>query len=105
MCHKLRAKPSWHDSVPMRKGPTYKTVTIYDRAARYRPLLKSVADRILGDDGKAVVAVENCLHSRASESAFDCESAFRGWLVRVVMDEAFGILHGISVPKRGRTRE
>jgi hypothetical protein len=75
------------------EGPADKTVALYDRAARYRPLLESVADRILGDSVKAEVAVENCLHSAASESAPDSEGAFRGWLVRLAIDAAFAILH------------
>jgi DNA-directed RNA polymerase specialized sigma24 family protein len=102
VCHKLEAKPRWDERVPVCKGPADKTEALYDRAARYRPLLQCVASRILGDSEKAEVAVENCLHS-ASESAFDCEGAFRGWLVRLAMDEAFAILHRTSVLERRRT--
>jgi hypothetical protein len=105
VCRKLEAKPRWQESVPVRKGPADNTGTLYDRAERYRPLLKCVADRILDDAEKAAVAVENCLHSAASESTLDCEGTFRGWLVRLAMDEAFAILHGISVPRRRRTGE
>jgi hypothetical protein len=100
VCRKLEAKPRWHESVPLRKGPADKTVALYDSAARYRPLLESVADRILGESGKAEVAVENCLHAAASESAPDCEGAFRGWLVRLAMDEALAILHGTPPDSR-----
>ena len=99
MCRRLEVKPRWDESVPMRKGPADKTVALYDRAARYRRLLECVADRILGDSEKAIVAVENCLRSAASESAPDCEGAFRGWLVRLAIDGACAILHGTSVPE------
>jgi DNA-directed RNA polymerase specialized sigma24 family protein len=75
------------------KSLSGETKALYDRAARYRPLLECVADRILGDSEKAKATVEKCLRSAASESALDCESAFRGWLVRLVMNQAFAILH------------
>ena len=93
VCRKLEAKSRWHERVPLRKGLADKAVVLYDRAARYRPLLASVADRILGESGKAEFAVENCLHSAASKSAPGCEGAFRGWLVRLAIDEALAILH------------
>jgi hypothetical protein len=100
-CRKLEAKPRWHESVSLRKDPTDKTVSLYERAVRYRPLLESVADRILGESGKAKVAVENCLHSAASESAPDCEGAFRAWLVRLAIDEALAILHATRAKNVG----
>jgi len=96
---KLEAKPQLHESVPVCKGPADKTVAPYDRAARYRRLLQCVAERVLDDYEKAEVVVRNCLHL-TFESAPDCEGAFRAWLVRLVVDEAFTFLHAT----RGRER-
>jgi hypothetical protein len=99
---KLEAKPQLHESVPVCKGPADKTVALYDRAARYRPLLQCIADRILDDYEKAEVVVNNCLHL-TFESAPDCEGAFRVWLVRLAVDEAFAILHATRDRERRHT--
>jgi DNA-directed RNA polymerase specialized sigma24 family protein len=97
---KSEGKPPQHERIHVCKGPPDKTVAPYDRAARYRPLLQSVAERILGDRERAEVAVEHCLYSACtSSSALDCEGAFRSWLVRLAMDGAFSILHGTSVER------
>jgi DNA-directed RNA polymerase specialized sigma24 family protein len=68
------------------------------RATRYRRLLYFVADRVLGDPDRAAIAVDNCLYSAAQHvAAFDCEGAFRSWLVRLAIDESLAILHGRTI--------
>jgi hypothetical protein len=61
--------------------------------SRYRPILTLIAYRVLCDDEKAEVAVQNCIRI-ASDTApqFDHEGAFRSWLARVLIDEAVIIL-------------
>jgi len=87
-----------HEAVPVSKDPVQDWVSLYVRAARYRRLLYFVADRVLGNPDKAVIAVENCLNSAAQKvTAFDREGAFRSWLVRLAIDEALAILHGRRV--------
>ena len=52
-----------------------------------------IACRILDDPEQAKKAVENCWHSAAARSPhFENEGAFRGWLVRVLIDEALLLL-------------
>jgi hypothetical protein len=61
---------------------------------RYRQMLYFVADKMLGNYKDANDAVERCLVSASTQiPAFECEGAFRSWLVRVLMDEASLILH------------
>jgi len=61
--------------------------------SRYRGILFLIAYRVLCDDEKAEVAVQNCIRV-ASDTApqFDHEGAFRSWLARVLIDEAVIIL-------------
>jgi len=88
------ANPIWKDSADNR-------MSSYVRASRYRGLLHFVAYRVLGDSDRADIAVENCLFSVSHRiTVFDCEGAFRSWLIRVVIDEALAILHGRSIPER-----
>lgn|ERR1700722_19909536 len=58
----------------------------------YRPLLYSLARRLLGDKPGAENALENCWR-RASRNQpkFKYEGAFRSWLARVLIDEALAI--------------
>jgi DNA-directed RNA polymerase specialized sigma24 family protein len=52
-------------------------------------LLHFIACRILDDPEQAKKAVENCWHSASARAPhFEHEGAFRGWLVRVLIDEA-----------------
>lgn len=61
---------------------------------RYRRLLHFIADHVLGNPNKAAICVDNCLYRAAQHvAAFNCEGAFRSWLVRLVIDEALMILH------------
>jgi len=58
---------------------------------------------VLGSPDRAAIAVENCLFSACHYvPAFDCEGAFRSWLVRLAIDEALAILHGRSIPEHRR---
>jgi DNA-directed RNA polymerase specialized sigma24 family protein len=62
------------------------------RFARYRRLLHFVAIRVLGDAQRADEAFGNCWHSASrNPPRFEDEGAFPGWLVRVLIDEAFAI--------------
>ena len=63
------------------------------RFSRYRPLLYSLACRVLGDIQGAENAVENCWQTASrNPPEFDYEGAFRVWLARVLIDEALAIL-------------
>jgi DNA-directed RNA polymerase specialized sigma24 family protein len=72
-------------------------------AERYRRLLHFVAHRVLGNPDEATIAVDNCLYGAARHvTTFDCEGAFRSWLVRLVIDEALTIRHGITTLNASR---
>ena len=63
------------------------------RFSRYRPLLYSLACRVLGNIQGAEAALENCWRTAShNPSKFDYEGAFRSWLARVLIDEALVIL-------------
>ena len=89
-----------HEAVTVYKGSSEdRIMSSYVRAARYRCLLYFVADRVIGSPERAALAVDNCLHSAAQHvMTFDCEGAFRSWLVRLAIDEALAILHGRTIP-------
>jgi DNA-directed RNA polymerase specialized sigma24 family protein len=94
----LTLKLQLREVVPVLKSSADGRIPFYVRAARYRRLLYFVADRVLGNSDKAVIAVEKCLYSAAQHvTAFDREGAFRSWLVRLTIDEALAILHGSRV--------
>jgi hypothetical protein len=58
---------------------------------------------VLGDPDRADIAVENCLFSASHHvTTFDCEGAFRSWLVRIALDQALAILHGRSIREHRR---
>ncbi len=60
---------------------------------RCRSLLHFLACRVLGTDQGAEDAVENCRTTAScNPQNVDCESAFRSWLVRILIDEALLIL-------------
>jgi DNA-directed RNA polymerase specialized sigma24 family protein len=59
------------------------------RFLRSHRLLLFIACRILDDPEQAKKAVENCWHSASARAPhFEYEGEFRGWLVRVLIDEA-----------------
>jgi DNA-directed RNA polymerase specialized sigma24 family protein len=63
------------------------------RFSRYRPLLYSLAHRVVGDIPSAQKALENCCRTASRNPLeFEYEGAFRSWLARVLMDEALAIL-------------
>jgi DNA-directed RNA polymerase specialized sigma24 family protein len=93
----LNLKLQLNEAVPLEQASADKRMTFYVRASRYRRLLHSVAHRVLGNPDRADIAVENCLFSASHRvTVFDCEGAFRSWLVRIAIDEALAILHGTS---------
>jgi DNA-directed RNA polymerase specialized sigma24 family protein len=90
-----------HEVIPVSRVSADNRRSSYVRASRYRRLLHLVADRVLGNSDRADIAVENCLYSASRRArAFDCEGAFRSWLVRLAIDEALAILHGRNTPER-----
>ena len=99
MRSKLNLKPQLHGAATVWKATTERSTSFYVQASRYRGLLHFVAYRVLGDPDKADIAVENCLLAAFRHvRTFDCDGAFRSWLVRIAIDEALAILHGRSVP-------
>ena len=95
----LNLKLHSHEAIPVSRVLADNRRSSYVRASRYRRLLHFVAQRVLGNPDRADIAVENCLFSASRHvPAFDCEGAFRSWLVRLAIDEALAILHGRSIP-------
>ena len=65
----------------------------HTRFWRCRKLLHFIACRVLGSSERADGAIENCwVRASRNPPRFEYESAFRGWLVRVLIDEALTIL-------------
>jgi len=92
-----------HEAIPVSRVSADNRRSSYVRASRYRRLLRSIAHRVLGNPDRAAIAVENCLFSASNRvTVFDCEGAFRSWLVRIAIDEALAILHGSSIPAHRR---
>jgi Sigma-70 region 2 len=99
----LNLKLQLNEAVPLEQASADKRTAFYVRASRYRRLLHSVAHRVLGNPDRADIAVENCLFSASHRvTVFDCEGAFRSWLVRIAIDEALAILHGKNIPEYRR---
>jgi Sigma-70 region 2 len=62
------------------------------RFSRCHQLLYFIACRVLESPDRAEDAVENCrLTASRNPPKFECEGAFRGWLLRVLIDEALAI--------------
>jgi DNA-directed RNA polymerase specialized sigma24 family protein len=62
------------------------------RFSRYRPLLYSLARRVLGDIRGAETALENCWRTASrNPPEFEYEGTFRSWLARVLIAEALAI--------------
>jgi RNA polymerase sigma-70 factor, ECF subfamily len=67
--------------------------------SRYRPILYRLAQRILRNHEESEDAVQNCsLVAFRKMETFKYEGAFRGWLARILVNEAITILR-----KRKRT--
>jgi DNA-directed RNA polymerase specialized sigma24 family protein len=63
------------------------------RFLRSYRLLNFIACRVLGDEDRALVAVQNCWQTASrNPQPFEYGGAFRSWLVRVLIDEALAIL-------------
>jgi hypothetical protein len=63
------------------------------RFLRSYRLLNFIACRVLGDEDRALVAIQNCWQAASGNPPdFEYEGAFRSWLVRVLIDEALAIL-------------
>jgi len=100
---KLNLKLHSDEPIPASRVSADNRRSSYVRASRYRRLLHSVAHRVLGNPDRADMAVENCLFSASHcVTVFDCEGAFRSWLVRIAIDEALAILHGSSILEHRR---
>jgi DNA-directed RNA polymerase specialized sigma24 family protein len=68
------------------------TAAFQVRFFRCRRLLHFIATRVLGDSDRAEDAIENCwLSAFRNPPRFEYESAFRSWLLRVLMDEALAL--------------
>lgn len=62
--------------------------------SRCHKTLQFMADLILGGFEKADCAVQNCwIRASRNPPSFESEGAFRGWLMRLLIDEALSILH------------
>lgn len=62
------------------------------RFSRSYALLNFIACRVLGDEDKALVAIQNCRQAASRNPPhFEYEGAFRSWLVRILIDEALAI--------------
>jgi hypothetical protein len=74
-----------------------------ERFLRAYRLLDCIACRVLCDKKRAQIAIHNCWQTASCNPPhFEYEGAFRSWLVRVLIDEALGILHE-SQGERGAT--
>jgi DNA-directed RNA polymerase specialized sigma24 family protein len=61
--------------------------------SRYRRVLYFIAHRVLGNRRDAEAAVKSCLLSVSRNvPPFEREGSLRGWVVRVLIDEALAIL-------------
>jgi DNA-directed RNA polymerase specialized sigma24 family protein len=97
----MRLKLQLCEVDPVLKSSADNRISFYVRAARYHRLLYFVADRVLGNPDRAVIAVENCLFWASRHfTTFDHEGDFRSWLVRLALEESLGILHGRKTPER-----
>jgi hypothetical protein len=64
------------------------------RFLRSYRILNFIACRVLGDEERAPIAIQNCWKAASRNPPhFEYEGAFRSWLVRVLIDEALAILH------------
>jgi hypothetical protein len=69
------------------------SVMFVQRFLRSYRILNFIACRVLGDEDRAPIAVQNCWRATSRNPPhFEYEGAFRSWLVRVLIDEALAIL-------------
>jgi len=63
------------------------------RFLRSYRFLHFIACRVLGNEERAPIAVQNCWRTASRNPPhFEYEGAFRSWLLRVLIDEALAIL-------------
>ena len=75
------------------KSEEEQSTIFFQRFLRSYRLLDFIACRVLGDEGRAPVAVQNCWRTASRNPPhFKYEGAFRSWLVRILIDEALAIL-------------
>jgi len=80
------------ESPKCRQSPEHAQGFAY-RFSRYRPLLYSLACRVLGGPENAKDAIERCwLMGSCNPPQFEYEGAFRSWLARILIQEALAIL-------------
>ena len=67
--------------------------TLTERFLRSYRVLHFIACRVLGDEERAPIAIQNCWRAASRNPPhFEHEGAFRAWLLRVLIDEALAIL-------------
>ena len=75
-------------------GQEEDAAVFHARFWRCHRVLHFLACRVLGGPEHADDAVENCwLTASQTPSRFENDGAFRGWLVRILIDEALAIRH------------
>ena len=75
------------------KSEEEQSAIFFQRFLRSYRLLDFMARRVLGDEERAPIAVQNCWRTASRNPPhFEYEGAFRSWLVRVLIDEALAIL-------------
>ena len=74
------------------REPEHSAIFI-DRFLRSYRLLHFIAGRVLGDEERSSIAIQNCWRTASRDPPhFEYVGAFRSWLVRVLIDEALAIL-------------
>jgi len=76
------------------KGEEEPSAIFARRFLRSYRLLNFIACRLLGNEERVPIAVQNCWRTASRNPPhFEYEGAFRSWLVRVLIDETLAILH------------
>jgi DNA-directed RNA polymerase specialized sigma24 family protein len=75
------------------KSAEGQSAIFFQRFLRNYRLLDFIACRVLGDEERAFIAVQNYWRTASRNPPhFEYEGAFRSWLVRVLIDEVLAIL-------------
>jgi DNA-directed RNA polymerase specialized sigma24 family protein len=75
------------------KSMEEQSAIFFQRFLRSYRLLDFIACRVLGDEERASIAVQNCWRTASRNPPhFKYEGALRSWLVRVLIDETLAIL-------------
>jgi DNA-directed RNA polymerase specialized sigma24 family protein len=98
---KLMTKLLMNNEMLIRNSVEEDAAVFQLRFFRCRRLLRFIATRVLRDSDRVDDAIENCwLSASRNPPQFDYESAFRSWLLRVLIDEALAIRHTEEELKR-----